>query len=294
MEQFKIAKVVILPTNEVKGDFSKERIYPCLLKHSWMFDKEEKGKLIFTNSNIRTPTQLQNLYIILDKKPDNGDYYIIDGISEVLKNNGLKFIDDNCKKIIATTDTSLYIHQKETVSLPERVFYLPQPSQQFIEKYIEEYNKGNIITDVLVEYENVYIDAFDTKIIQHKKDSNSYLKQCTFINSTLKINPKDNTITIRKVKENYTKEEVISLCDDAYKVGYGTAVCEETNQGKEVSFKEWLSTSVLDIKPNKIYTKDEVIKLLERYISFLWKEISIHYPISLGNDVKDVFINREL
>ena len=41
---FKTVKVTILPTNEVKGDFSKERIYPCLLKHSWMFDKEEKGK----------------------------------------------------------------------------------------------------------------------------------------------------------------------------------------------------------------------------------------------------------
>ena len=62
----KKAKVVILPTNEATGDFSKERIYPCLLKHSWMFDKEEKGKLIFADSNIRTPTQLQNLYIISD------------------------------------------------------------------------------------------------------------------------------------------------------------------------------------------------------------------------------------
>lgn len=40
MSTFKKAKIVILPTNEAKGDFSKERIYPCLLKYSWMFDKE--------------------------------------------------------------------------------------------------------------------------------------------------------------------------------------------------------------------------------------------------------------
>ena len=66
MSTFKKGKIVILPTNEAKGDFSKERIYPCLLKHSWMFDKEGKGKLIFTDSNIRTPTQLQHLYIISD------------------------------------------------------------------------------------------------------------------------------------------------------------------------------------------------------------------------------------
>ena len=97
-----------------------------------------------------------------------------------------------------------------------------------------------------------------------------------------------------ELKENFTRDTVISLCDGAYKVGYGTAVCEETNQGKEVSFKEWLSTSVLDIDPNKIYTKDEVIKLLERYTSFVWKEVGIHYPITLGIDAKDVFINREL
>ena len=182
MEQFKIAKVVMLPSNEVKGDFSKERIYPCLLKHSWMFDKEEKGKLIFADSNIRTPTQLQNLYIISDDEIKKGDYYIIDDVPELLKNNGLKFIDDYCKKVIATTDTSLYIHQKETISLPERVFYLPQPSRQFIEKYIEEYNKGNIITDVLVGYEYLLDD------------------RAVLPYWNLKVNTKDNTITIKKLK----------------------------------------------------------------------------------------------
>ena len=243
MEQFKRAKVVMLPTNEAKGDFSKERIYPCLLKYSWMFDKEGKGKLIFTDSNIRTPTQLQHLYIISDDEIKD-DYYIIDNIPELLKNNGLKFIDGNCKKVIATTDTSLYTHQKETPYLPERVFYLPQPSQQFIQKYIEEYNKGNVITDVLVEYENIYIDAFNTVIIQHEKDTDSYLKQCKFISSNLKINPKDNTITIKKLKEVYTKEE---LC-----------------------------------------------QVLEKFTSFIWSEVGIHYPISLGIDAKDKFINNEL
>ncbi len=219
MSTFKIAKVVMLPTNEVKGDFSKERIYPRLLKHSWMFDKEGKGKLIFTNSNIRTPTQLQNLYIILDKKPDNGDYYIIDGISEVLKNNGLKFIDDNCKKIIATTDSSLEINSNFDYNqlLPNKNnfrFYLPQPSQQFIEKYIEEYNKGNMITDVLVEYTFNDFKFMATLCTTKEKE---YI---------LKINPKNNTITIKKAKDSWTREEVIELCrqafiDGTYAGGFG-------------------------------------------------------------------------
>ena len=137
------------------------------------------------------------------------------------------FIGENgYNKVIATTNTSLYIHQKETISLPERVFYLPQPSQQFIQKYIEEYNKGNIITDVLVEYEYLL-------------DDNGVIPYWN-----LKVNPKDNTITIKKVKDNYTKEE---LC-----------------------------------------------QILEKFISFIWSEVGIHYPISLGNDAKDKFINREL
>ena len=60
----------------------------------------------------------------------------------------------------------------------------------------------------------------------------------------LKINPKDNTITIKKLKEAYTKEE---LCE-----------------------------------------------VLENLTFFIWKEVGIHYPVSLGIDAKDKFINSEL
>jgi hypothetical protein len=208
MEQFKREKVVILPTNEVKGDFSKERIYPCLLKHSWMFDKEEKGKLIFADSNIRTPTQLQNLYIISDDEIKEGDWFLyynkynqIEGVAKFIKEEGenntlvekyskttgfSKFYIGilGCKKhkIIATTDTSLgnYIWKQtnkksksynvqQNIETTKKVFIpLPQPSQQFIEKYIEEYNKGNVITAILVEYElcnNVgYLDSEKLKV----------------------------------------------------------------------------------------------------------------------------------
>ena len=40
--------------------------------------------------------------------------------------------------------------------------------------------------------------------------------------------------------------------------------------------------------------KNKMKTILERFISFLWKEIGIHYPISLGKDAKDKFINSEL
>ena len=77
---------------------------------------------------------------------------------EIINHKGKYYLktETGYREVLATTDTYLYIHQKETISLPERVFYLPQPSEQFIQKYIEEYNKGNIIEDVLVEYGIIY------------------------------------------------------------------------------------------------------------------------------------------
>ena len=216
MEQFIIAKVVMLSTNE-----------PSKIGNLATYQKRSLAKVIKEGINpIGSTVQFWNLYIISDDEIKKGDYYIIDDVPELLKKNGLKFIDDYCKKVIATTDTSLYIHQKETISLPERVFYLPQPSKQFIEKYIEEYNKGNIITDVLVEYEYLLDD------------------RAVLPYWNLKVNTKDNTITIKKLKETYNKEE---LC-----------------------------------------------QILEKYTSFLWSEVGIHYPISLGNDARDKFINNEL
>ena len=71
------------------------------------------------------------------------------------------------KEILSSTDTSLgnYIWKQtnkkakpynvqQNIETTKKVFIpLPQPSQQFIEKYIEEYNKGQQITECLVEYE---------------------------------------------------------------------------------------------------------------------------------------------
>ena len=199
MRSFKNAKIVILPTNEAKGDFSKERIYPCLLKHSWMFDENETGKLIYSDSNIRTPTQLQHLYIISDDeiKENNTHFYNPHSGQLHISGNHTDYIAINkngCKKIIATTDVSLG---------------LPQPSQQFIQKYIEGYNKGNVITDVLVEYNcgDSHCSLFGCQ--KHLGCKNESIQ-------TVKINPKDNTITIKKVKDSYTREEVEDLCRKAF------------------------------------------------------------------------------
>ena len=139
---------------------------------------------------INTIVQFWNLYIISDDEIKKGDYIYctITNAIEIAKYNHDYLIRD-WKKVIATTDTSLYIHQKETISLPERVFYLPQPSQQFIQKYIEEYNKGREIKEVLVEYELVSNEEYFLNTINPDDD-------VPYFDENLKINPEDNTLNI--------------------------------------------------------------------------------------------------
>lgn len=219
MEQVKRAKVVMLPTEQ-------ETKY--LMVYS---DVEKiKGKLILNGLKNDEYKEYQHLYIISDDEIKKGDWFY-NSHSKIVGQAAFNFgKDELAKKIIATTNPLLKIEIDGNRGdlLPDVSFdiNLPQPSQQFIQKYIEEYNKGNVITDVLVEYEYL---LNDNTVIPYWN---------------LKVNPKDNTITIKKVKE--------------------------------------------------IYTKDEVCQILEKYTSFLWSEVGIHYPISLGKDAKDIFINREL
>ena len=188
MSTFKKAKIIMLPTNQKT-------------KYLMVYSDVEKtkGKLILNGLKNDEYKEYQHLYIIsYIEKPDNGDYYIIDDVPELLKNNGLVFIDDSCRKVIATTN--------KTLSQTSRT-EIPQPSEQFIQKYIEEYNRGNIITDVLVEYELISNEEYFLNTIN--PDEN-----VPYFDEDLKINPKYNTITIKKAKDSYTREEVDRMLDE--------------------------------------------------------------------------------
>lgn len=189
----KKAQVVMLPHNNINTTITK--YLPNTLS---------------LNNDRLAPHTNQHLYIISDDEIKNSDWVLFSYYRE----NGMlfKFIEKNewgssklynpitkkeewygnmfeYRKIIATTDISLN---------------LAKTSQEFVEKYIEEYNKGNVIKDVLVEYENftnidckMHIDNSATETINVIQD--------------LKVNPKDNTITIKELKESWTREEVFSL-----------------------------------------------------------------------------------
>lgn len=133
--------------------------------------------------------EFDHLYVISDEEIKEGDWFyykhfgedIIDKTNENTDLVNLNNPDKYFKKIIASTDKSLE---------------LPQIPQQFIEQYIESYNKNNNIDKVMVEYENGYIDNRPVS------------------KGILKVNP-DNTINIKlKQKDIYSKEEVIKILHD--------------------------------------------------------------------------------
>ena len=182
-----------------------------------MLPTKEKSKLFIgkisgqlcdlTVADRDETTDNQELYITSDEKPVDGDWVIPN--NPEYGNRIWKYTPapcpmpywgctDNCKKIIATTDKSLS---------------LPSPSPAFVQAYIKDYNAGNPITEVMVEYlENCYQDEPDRLELYVDKN---------------------NCITITKVKDSWTREEVIALCRDCF-----------DNSCKYSSFKEWIKENL--------------------------------------------------
>ena len=150
-----------------------------------MLPTNEKAMIHLTNSNILIEsTELtgkselyksipQYLYILSDEEIKEGDWFIKLNQMKLMqcKDKTYTFVNEeflnsndakDCKKIIATTDKSLIRYNPVGNSEKRKCCdihciceingKLPQPSQSFIEKYVEEYNKGNIITEVLLKY----------------------------------------------------------------------------------------------------------------------------------------------
>ena len=156
-----------------------------------------------------------NLYIISDDKIKLFDWVYNNKeniVEQITSKTQLIFVleenkeNQTFKKIIATTDSSLWRPSHKYAS---DVILLPQPSQQFIEKFIEEYNRGNVITDVLIEYELISNEEYFGNTVNPDDD-------VPYFDERLTINPKNNTITIKKVKDSWNRGEVIKLCKQAF------------------------------------------------------------------------------
>lgn len=183
----------------------------------------------------------QELYVLSDDKIKEGDHILVNGNPEqVMEIQQLEEINyhtktawfTNCKKIIATSDKILVkeIWSSNGEFLMAESNY-PQIPKEFIQEYIDVYNSGKPITEVMVEYEQ------KPKIITNPNCQlceglgiydwgDCVIGKCTSCYSELTLKEREsakydnfepkvnssNEISISKVEDKlYTKEEVTIL-----------------------------------------------------------------------------------
>jgi hypothetical protein len=168
-------------------------------KHSWgklealRCERVTQHGHAWNGTGIRT--DICHLYVTSDDKVVKGDAsnFIFEGKIYLSSTSSIvEHVDfTKAKKIIASTNKTL-------------PFQPPSPSESFIKAYIETYNNGNVIEDVLVELECPQCQEW------------GYVSQCRNNCNQKFLQPKlkDNNIIIRKVKDSWNREEVAQIIEN--------------------------------------------------------------------------------
>lgn len=150
------------------------------------------------------------------------------------------------------TENSWYDDAKIVIASTDTQFNLPQPSKSFINAYINAFNSNIMITNVLVEKNTIImkkssINYEDNDIIVNGKivESINY-RLSDLIDETIekynkpRIND-SNEIIIKKIKNNWTREEIIELCTKAWLNG---AQLNDTNVS---SAEQWINENLYSL-----------------------------------------------
>lgn len=173
------------------------------------------------------------LYVVSDDEINEGDWclnknldtlYQIPNIIENYNPN------NDWYKVIATTNNHISIRKgKSGIPWDE---YLPNLSNSFIQKYVDELDKGNKIVSVMVEY-------FDCEGTGLSHDSRCETIDCLACNGFLMVD-KNNEITITTMKDSWSREDVILLCKKAFYQGQLGEGCTASY----ISFENWLEKNL--------------------------------------------------
>lgn len=239
MNQFKKCQLVMLSTEKAtKG---------CILR--WENDGGYKRNSLiqFKGFDLHKPAKYwkpQHIYALSDEEIKEGDWYY-NLKSKTIHNtkdkvhyfvNNTKYTDH--KKIIATTDESL---RTFTGLVSTHVGNsLPRPSDSFIKKYCE---LGGI-DEVMVEYENYH--GINTSIAEVNTISGdgslNWQGRNDLRDYKLKIAP-DNTITIRSIKDSYSRKELIEFIKK-FKKDYDEALFYSEEAHIELSEDKWIEENL--------------------------------------------------
>jgi len=208
----KKVQVVMLPTNE-KAPITLNNVQKGLFLNPMQLLAK------FRNNSCTN----QHLYILSDEEIKERDWCLYK--ESVIGEKPFQITKEQLinkawfKKIIATTDSSL----RDFTKLKEIGDFYPQPSNSFLEVYVKAYNEGKQIKQVMVEYEG--IEWLDRPLEYFPK-----------------VNPKDNTITIKRVKDIWNREEVIELIE---KFVYFNSREEANPKIKTITgVKDWMNQNI--------------------------------------------------
>lgn len=164
--ELKKAKVSRLPTNDIGADICQ---YIDL------------GRLAYRSSELAYH-QNYHIYITSDEEVKEGDWCvkgnelgkIVKGMYELrLIINKVSFNFDHHK-----------LFRRKVIASNDPLLKLPEPSQDFIKKYVAEDNKGNVIEDILVEYVELTNWRGEERYVEstHPKINENNTIECQIIN----------------------------------------------------------------------------------------------------------------
>lgn len=205
----------MLPTNN-EASTNGLVINPTTDKIQYNDIVNKKGAKYYTDAAFT----YNHIYITSDEEIKESDWYIDDTNNvrqSVTSDAAYWSVRKDYRKIIATTDKSLLLPNINFKNWDGKTRNLPSPSDGFIRKFIEKYNAGTPIMEVMIEYEDDYsipciIPATDCEKFQSNIGD---CKGC--IHSALKLKvDSNNYITITAVKDSWTRKEVMQLCFQAF------------------------------------------------------------------------------
>jgi len=219
MGTFKNAKVVMLPTNQ------KATVNSIVTRPS-------DNRMAIVNVltvNDPQPSIHHHIYIVSDEIINDGDWYMNGKYIYQADRHYQKANND--KKIIATTDCLEYFTGEIVSNRYAIKKQIPKPSKAFIEKFVDSYNKNIVIDNVLVEYEEY----------DHDEEWSDIGGAYETFKERVKVNPKDNTITIKKSKDTFTRKEVIVLLN---KLNETLNIVNTPEFEGEITLEDWINKNI--------------------------------------------------
>lgn len=224
----KECQVVLLPTKNILDNGRQPHLSPHKMRLVYPVTGAEGRRLRREGTTAANFTP-QHLYICSNEEIGVGDWVITQGghLRQCTDKRPLRdkwvclgasnlVLTSHCLRVIATTDSSL-----DNIWGEGKFTEIPQ---NFIDNYISEYNKRNIITSVMVEYKDLC-----------KYNGEHYPCDCR----VLKLN--GNEIVIHNSKNSWTREEVEVLIDKAISDHCRLSTSEQpySDEEEEELIKNW-------------------------------------------------------